>query len=543
MLDRRDFLKGTLTGTMAMGVAGCDAGAYRDTSGSDARGPTVASFELDEVTLQDLQASMESGERSARSITQLYLERIEELDGRGPTLRSIIEVNPEALDIADQLDAERRASGPRGPLHGIPVLLKDNIDTADRMTTTAGSLALQGSIPSRDAPVAARLRAAGAVLLAKANMSEWANFRGARSSSGWSARGGQCLNPYGLNRTPCGSSSGSAAAVAANLAPVAIGTETDGSIVCPSAITGIVGIKPTVGLWSRTGVIPISHSQDTAGPMTRTVRDAAVLLGVATGVDAADPATAASEGNAHSDYTQFLDPAGLRGARVGVARNFTGFPNAVIALLDQAAQAMRDQGAVIVDPADVRQLSSEESDQELLVLDYEFKDGINKYLATLGPGSAMKTLDDLIAFNEANAVTELAFFGQERFTSAAAKGPLTDAAYLDAARTIQRLTREEGIDAVMAEHDLQAVVVPTTGPAWLIDHVLGDRFDAGFSTSHAAIAGYPSITLPMGFTGGLPVGLTFMGRRWSEPVLLRLAYAFEQATQHRLPPTFPSVVI
>jgi amidase len=540
MIDRREFLKrGAAAGAgLSLGAAGCGP---EDTTGFPITGAgrfNVSAFELDEVTLRDLAAAMESGERSPRSITELYLGRIEELDGRGPMLRSVIETNPDALDVAEQLDAERAAGRVRGPLHGVPVLLKDNVDTHDRMTTTAGSLALAGSIPPADAFIAARLREAGAVLLGKANMSEWANFRGNPSVSGWSGRGGQCRNPYALDRTPCGSSSGSGAAVAANLAPLAVGTETDGSIVCPSPICGIVGIKPTVGLASRSGIIPISHSQDTAGPMARTVWDAAVLLGALTGIDPRDPATQRSEGNTHTDYTPFLDAGGLGGARVGMARGYGGFRAPVTALLEEAAGAMREAGAVLVD-ADLPQM---EGDEELTVLKYEFKADIEKYLATLGPDARMRTLADLIEFNQANAERELQVFGQELFEQSLATGPLTDRAYLDALAAIQRRAREQGIDAVMDEDRLDAIAVPTMAPGWIIDHVLGDHFDSGSSSSPAAVAGYPTITVPMGFLSGLPVGISFVGRAWSEPVLLRIAYAYEQATRHRRAPTFQATV-
>ncbi|MDE0475796.1 MAG: amidase, partial [Gammaproteobacteria bacterium] len=452
-------------------------------------------------------------------------------------LRSMIEINPDALAIADELDAERQANGPRGPLHGIPVALKDNLDTHDRMTTTAGSLALEGSIPPRDSFVAERLRAAGAILLGKANMSEWAYFRGERATSGWSARGGQCVNPYALNRNPCGSSSGSGVAASANLCALTVGTETGGSIMCPSSSNGIVGIKPTVGLWSRSGIIPISHSQDTAGPMTRTVRDAAILLGGAVGVDPRDEATARSEGNSHTDYTQFLDSAGLQGAHIGVARSFTGFDPRVMALFEDAIQAMRDAGAVIVDPANLP-VANWRDELPLIVLEYEFKTDLNAYLATLGPDAPVRTLAEIIEFNEQNAQLEMPYFGQQRMIASQARGPLTDEVYLNAVRTIQRGNREDGIDALMNEHQLDAIVAPTRDLPWTTDHIKGDRLDGGSSAGPAAIAGYPDISVPMGFVSGLPAGISFFGRAWSEPVLIRIAYAFEQATQHRRAPTF-----
>ncbi len=536
-MDRRTFIGTTAAGGAGLAMtSACSAPASDSPGGAQAAGE-IPPFEFDEVTVDDLQRMMESGEHTARSITQAYIERIEAMDRQGPELRSMIEINPDALEIADELDAERRAGGPRGPLHGIPVALKDNLDTHDRMTTTAGSLALEGSIPPRDSFVAERLRAAGAILLGKANMSEWAYFRGERATSGWSARGGQCVNPYALNRNPCGSSSGSGVAASANLCALTVGTETGGSIMCPSSSNGIVGIKPTVGLWSRSGIIPISHSQDTAGPMTRTVRDAAILLGGAVGVDPRDEATARSEGNFHTDYTQFLDSAGLQGARIGVARSFTGFDPRVMALFEDAIQAMRDADAVIVDPANLP-VANWRDELPLIVLEYEFKTDLNAYLATLGPDAPVRTLAEIIEFNEQNAELEMPFFGQQRMIASQARGPLTDEVYLNAVRTIQRGNREDGIDALMNEHQLDAIVAPTRDLPWTTDHIKGDRLDGGSSAGPAAIAGYPDISVPMGFVSGLPAGVSFFGRAWSEPVLIRIAYAFEQATQHRRAPTF-----
>ena len=536
-MDRRTFIGTTAAGGAGLAMTSACAPTASDAPASGSGGSQVPPFEFDEVTVDDLQRMMESGEHTARSITEAYIERIEAMDRRGPELRSMIEINPDALDIADELDAERRADGPRGPLHGIPVALKDNLDTHDRMTTTAGSLALEGSIPPRDSFVAERLRAAGAILLAKANMSEWAYFRGERATSGWSARGGQCRNPYALNRNPCGSSSGSGVAASANLCALTVGTETGGSIMCPSSSNGIVGIKPTVGLWSRSGIIPISHSQDTAGPMTRTVRDAAVLLGGAVGVDPRDEATSASDGNFHTDYAQFLDPAGLRGARIGVARSFTGFDPRVVALFEDAILAMRDAGAVIVDPANLP-VSNWSDELPLIVLEYEFKADLNAYLATLGPDAPVRTLEEIIEFNERNAELEMPHFGQERMIASQARGPLTDEVYLNAVRTIQRGNREDGIDALMNEHQLDAIVAPTRDLPWTTDHIKGDRLDGGSSAGPAAIAGYPDISVPMGFVSGLPAGVSFFGRAWSEPTLIRIAYGFEQATRHRRPPAF-----
>ena len=536
-MDRRAFLKTTAAGGVGLTAnLACAPPASEPRSDAGAQGE-IPPFELDEVTADDLQRMMESGEHTARSITEAYLGRLEALDRQGPELRSMIEINPEALAIADELDAERQANGPRGPLHGIPVALKDNLDTHDRMTTTAGSLALEGSIPPRDSFVAERLRAAGAILLGKLNMSEWAYFRGERATSGWSARGGQCRNPYALDRNPCGSSSGSGTAASANLCALTVGTETGGSIMCPSSSNGIVGIKPTVGLWSRSGIIPISHSQDTAGPMTRTVRDAAILLGGAVGVDPRDEATSRSEGNFRTDYARFCDPAGLEGARIGVARSFTGFDPRVTALFDDAIAAMADAGAEIVDPANLPEAAWND-ELPLLLLEYEFKADLNAYLATLGPDAPVRTLAEIIEFNEANAELEMPHFGQERMIASEARGPLTDEAYLNAKRTIQRANREDGIDALMDEHQLDAIVAPTRDLPWVTDHIKGDRLDGGSSAGPAAIAGYPDISVPMGFVSGLPAGVSFFGRAWSEPVLIRIAYAYEQATRQRRAPTF-----
>ena len=520
---RREFLsQGSLLGAMLL-------------TQSKTTAPAEA-FELEEATVATLQEKMQRGSLTARALAQAYLERIEALDRKGPQLHHVIETNPEALAIAEALDAERKAKGPRGPLHGIPILLKDNLDTADKMTTTAGSLALAGSIPARDSFVARKLRQAGAILLGKANLSEWANIRSNRSVSGWSARGGQARNPYALDRNPCGSSSGSGGGVSANLCALAIGTETDGSIVCPAGVNGVVGLKPTVGLVSRSGIIPIAHSQDTAGPMTRTVRDAAILLGTLTGEDPRDPATGDSRGHAHNDYTRFLDSDGLRGARLGVARKLFGFHPGVDRLMEDALVEMKRLGAVIVDPANIPHLG-EYDESELEVLLYELKADLNAYLAGLGPQAPVRTLADVIAFNQAHRAEEMPFFGQELFLKAQDKGPLSTPAYREALEKDLRLSRTEGIDAVMDELKLDAIVAPTGGPAWTIDPVNGDHFTGGSSTA-AAVAGYPNINVPAGLLFGLPVGISFMGRAWSEPALLRIAFAFEQATKHRRPPRF-----
>src|SRR3989440_5495097 len=501
-------------------------------------------FELEDATIAELQAGMASGKYTSRSITATYLQRVEALDRKGPGLRSVLETNPEALAQATALDTERKAKGPRGPLHGIPILVKDNVATRDRMQSTAGSLALVGVSPPRDAFLVERLRAAGAVLLGKANLSEWANFRSSHSSSGWSGRGGQCRNPYALDRTPSGSSSGSGVAVAASLCAAAIGTETDGSIVSPSTCCSIVGIKPTLGLVSRAGVIPIAHNQDTAGPMARTVADAATLWGALTGVDPHDEATAASAGHSASDYSAALAPAGLKSARLGVCRShFMGYSPGADAVMEGAIDALKRLGAVIVDPADIA-TAGQFDDSEFAVLLYDFKADLNRYLAEWAPGATAKTLADLIAFNERNKGQEMPYFAQEIFVQAEAKGPLTDQDYLRALDKNHLLARTQGIDAVMAEHQLDALIAPTGGPPALIDLVNGDPGGGGSFSSPAAVAGYPHVTVPMGYVAGLPVGLSFVGRPWSEAALIKVAYAYEQATKARRPPKFlPTAVL
>jgi len=497
----------------------------------------VPSFELDEVTIADLQEGMKSGKYTARAITEKYLSRIEAIDKSGPALNSVIEVNPDAVEIAESLDRERKEKGGRGPLHGVPLLIKDNIDTADKMMTTAGSLALVGGPkPPRDSFVAAQLRKAGAVILGKTNLSEWANIRSSHSSSGWSGRGGLTRNPYALDRNPCGSSSGTGAGISANLAAGGIGTETDGSIVCPSSSNGLAGIKPTVGLVSRTGIVPISHSQDTAGPMCRTLRDAAIMLGALTGVDPEDAATNASQGQSHTDYTRFLDENGLKGARIGVARKYFGFSDGVDRVMADAIALMNKQGAMIIDPADIETFGKFD-ESESLVLDYELKADIEKYLARLGPSSPMKNLKDLIDFNNQNAAKEMPYFGQDVFMRAQARGPLTTREYIDALEKNHRLTRIEGIDAVMDKFKLDALIAPTGGPAWITDLVTGDHFGGG-SSNAAAVAGYPNINITAGYMFGLPVGISFFGRAWSEPTLLKIAYGFEHASKARKAPRF-----
>jgi len=543
--SRRSFLQTTLIGGTAATLTPIYAAgaAARDISLAGSTGPQPADvrpFELEEMTIPELQDGMKSGKFTAYSLAEKYLGRIDELDKRGPAVNAIIEINPDALSIADALDQERKAKGPRGPLHGIPVVIKDNIDTADRMMTTAGSLALLGSKPPKDSFVAQKLRAAGAVILGKTNLSEWANSRSSHSTSGWSGRGGLTKNPYALDRNACGSSSGTGAGVSANFATAGIGTETDGSIVCPSSSNGLAGIKPTVGLVSRTGIIPISHSQDGAGSMCRTVRDAAILLGALTGVDPEDTATSASAGKSQTDYSQYCDPNGLKGARIGVGRKYFGISDAVDALMKETLDVLKKQGATLVDPADIETFGKFD-DSEGLVLLYELKADLNAYLARLGPNAPVKTLKDVIEFNDRNHQKEMPYFGQDLLIKAEAKGPLTDKEYLDALAKNHQLAGKEGIDALMDKHQLDAIVGPTGGPAWLTDLVTGDHFTGG-SSNAAAVAGYPNINVTAGYVSGLPVGISFFGRAWSEPTLIKLAYSFEQATKTRRSPRFLSSV-
>jgi len=524
-MDRRDFLlAGTIASLAAPGIV-MSANAP----------PTV-----EELTLADIAAAFADGRLTSQRLTQLYLNRIHALDHHGPNLSAVIETNPHALDIAAELDRERQSHGPRGALHGVPILIKDNVETADRMMTTAGSLALEGWYAPKDAPLVARLRAAGAVILGKTNLSEWANFRSTHSVSGWSGRGGQTRNPYALNRTPSGSSSGSAVAVSANLCAVAVGTETDGSIVSPASVNGIVGLKPTLGLVSRSGIVPIAHSQDTAGPLARSVRDAAVLLGSMVGPDAADPASGAVGDRFQSDYARFLDPDGLRGARLGIARRFFAESAPLNAFLDQCVATLQRAGAIIVDPADLP-MHGAASAAEQDVLLYEFKADLNVYLARLPGEFPVRTLADLIRFNEAHAAQEMPVFDQELLRQAQAKGSLDEAAYQGARETCLTATRSGGIDAVLCEHNLDAIVSLTSGPAWLIDSVNGDA-DSGGCSSPAAVAGYPHITVPAGLYRGLPVGLSFFGAAFSEPKLIKLASGFENTAKGRAVPRFlPSV--
>ena len=533
VMDRRTLLRyAGAGGVMAL----LPVGAGRSAAAPAAQAAKAETFELEEVSILDLQKRMVSGEESALSLTEKYLARIEALDRRGPELRSVIEINPDAPAIAEKLDQERKAGRVRGPLHGVPILIKDNIGTADRMTTTAGSLALEGSIPSSDSFIAKMLRESGAVILGKTNLSEWANFRSTHSSSGWSGRGGQCRNPYALDRNPSGSSSGSGAATAANLCAASIGTETDGSIVSPSNNCSLVGIKPTLGFASRAGIIPIAHSQDTPGPMCRTVTDAAILLGAISGTDPADPATKESTAKAFRNFAKLLDPKGLEGARIGVPRKvFFGQSAPADRVVERAIEEMKRLGAVVVDPADVENASAFEK-TELEVLLYEFKADLNAYLAGL-PGARPRTLSALIEFNEKNRDREMPYFGQEIFVMAEKKGPLTEKAYREALEKNLKLSQKEGIDKTMDKHRLDALVAPTSGPPSLIDLVNGDYGVNGSSTV-PAIAGYPHITVPAGYDFGLPVGISFFGRPWTEPTLIRVAYAYEQATKHRRPPRF-----
>lgn len=518
-MKRRDFLQATVA-TCAVAIAN--------------PAPALpAAFELDELTISDLQQGLQSGKYSSRELVEKYSDRISEIDKKGPALYSVIEMNPDAEKIAADLDRERKDKGSRGPLHGIPILIKDNIDTHDRMMTTAGSLALIGSKPARDAFVAQRLREEGAVILGKTNLSEWANFRSTKSSSGWSGRGGQTKNPYALDRNPCGSSSGSGAAVAANLCAAAIGTETDGSIVCPSSANSLVGIKPTVGLIRGSGIIPIAHSQDTAGPMTRTVRDGAIILGA---LASTNPREHTNRLPAPVDYTQYLDKDGLRGMRLGIARKHFGFNDRVDKLMNDLLAEMKKMGAMLVDPADIP-TSGKFDDSEFEVLLYEFKADLNAYLAGLGPQAPVRSLKDVIEFNEKNRDREMPYFGQDIMIKAEAKGPLTSKAYIQALRKNHLLTRSQGIDFVMKKHRLDALVAPTGGPSWPTDWINGDHFTGGYSSA-SAVAGYPHITVPAGYVFGMPVGISFFGGANSEPKLIKIAYAFEQATKVRRPPKF-----
>lgn len=497
------------------------------------RSEPIPAVWLEEMTISQLQQGYKNGKYTVKQVVADYLSRIEAIDRKGPNLNSVIIVNPDAVQIAEDLDMEMKEGKLRGPMHGIPVILKDNIDTHDQMPTTGGSIALRNSFPLKDSYIAKKLRDAGVVIIAKANLSEWANFRADVSSSGWSGIGGQTKNPYVLDRNPCGSSSGSGASVSANLTMLAIGTETNGSIVCPSNNNGIVGIKPTVGLLSRSGIIPISFSQDTPGPMGRTVEDAVICLGSLTGIDSSDSKTLASAGNFHTDYSVFLKKNGLKGKRIGLLKDEMGFSEKVDTLIRQAVAVLKSQGAEVVEIKSPRGSYSRLSYQVLL---YEFKDGINKYLASLGEHAPVKNLKELIEFNKKDSV-ELKWFDQKIFITSEAKGDLESKEYKDALAGMLKGSREDGIDRLLKENNLDAIMAPTGSPAWKTDLLLGDHFVGG-SSSLAAISGYPSITVPAGFIGELPVGISFFGKAWSEPVLIEIAYGFEQATKHRRSPKF-----
>lgn len=515
-------------------MTACQTPSKIDASSNPKTDIPTDNFVFKEYTIDQAQAAFQKGELTIVELTQAYLDRIAAIDDSGPMLNAVIQVNPDALEIAAALDAELKAGKSRGPMHGIPILLKDNIDTHDKMETTAGSRALKGSQPLTDSWVAAKLRAAGAVILGKANLSEWANFRGEKSSSGWSGVGGQTHNPYIIDRNPCGSSSGSGAAVSANLTMLAIGTETNGSIVCPSSANGIVGIKPTVGLLSRSGIIPISFTQDTPGPMARTVKDAAICLGTMVGLDQKDSKTTASAGKSYTDYTQFLKANGLKGKRIGLYKKPFGKMESVDRLTLQAVDYLKSQGAEIIEVEEIFEPEARSASFEVML--YEYKDGLNQYFASLGENAPIKNLAELIEFNKKDPV-EMDFYQQEYLEMAQAKGDLESDGYKVALHMMKELSQKKGIDRVMDEHRLDAIIAPTGSPAWKTDHKNGDKFHLG-SSSPAAMSGYPNITLPMGFVGELPVGLSFFGRAWSEPILLEIVYAYEQGTKHRKAPKF-----
>jgi amidase len=545
-MNRRIFLKAASLASLALPTLVVNACGPSDATGKSTAGTSVDSLstdglsgksELNELTIYELQERMKSGTHTSRSITEMYLQRIEAIDKNGPALRSVIEVNPDAVTIADAMDQERKAGKVRGPLHGIPVLIKDNIDTKDKMSTSAGSLALEGHRAATDAFIVRKLRESGAVLLGKTNLSEWANFRSSRSSSGWSSRGGQTKNPYDPTRSPCGSSSGSGVAVAANLCAVAIGTETDGSVVCPAAMNGIVGIKPTVGLLSRSGIIPISHTQDTAGPMGRTVTDAVILLGALTGIDAEDKVTQESEGKALKDYTSFLDVNGLQGKRIGIEKSLLKGHEGVDALLQKAIDLLKSKGATIIE-VDVMPKMNEISGSEFTVLQYEFKDGLNRYLSKANAN--VKSLKEVIAFNKKNEAKAMPFFKQEILESSEAKGGLDEKEYVEALRKNLRISRTT-IDQVLKKNKLDAISGPTYGPSWCNDLINGDHFTGYGLSTPAAVSGYPHITVPMGLVQGLPIGLSFFGTAYSEPELIKIAFAYEQSSKNRVAPTLKTM--
>ena len=532
-MKRRSFIQLTALGTTVplISLNSC----VTDKSQDDDEANGFKKFELEEKTVAELQEGMKSGQYSSRRICEMYLDRIKAVDQSEGGLNSVMELNPDALSIADRLDTERASGNVRGPLHGIPIMVKDNIDTADKMMTTAGALAMVGNIASEDAFIIRKLREAGAVLLGKTNLSEWANFRSERSSSGWSGRGRQTHNPYALNRNPCGSSAGSGAAVSANLCAITIGTETNGSIVCPSSSNGVVGIKPTVGLWGRSGIIPISETQDTAGPMARSVADAVALLGPLTGPDPRDERTNESEGKSYSDYSQFLNKDGLQGKRIGVMRSSFGFHEKVDKIMEEAITIMEKAGATIIDPVEFK-TRREFGNSGYQVLLYEFKDGVNKYLSSAN--AKVKTLAEVIEFNKTNRGESMPYFEQEILEKAEEKGDLNTVEYKEALEKVLTLSREKGIDATLAEDKLDAIIAPTGGPAWPIDLINGDHFGGG-SSSPAARAGYPNITVPAGYVFGLPVGMSIFSGAYKEPELIAMAYAFEQASKVRVAPTLP----
>jgi amidase len=535
-MNRRNFLRnGSLAGLSLSILSTSSCNTPKESGDTSSKGSdNTDNFSLNELSVDELQQKMSSGELTARKITELYLKRIEDIDNNGPTLNSVIEVNPDALSIADALDKERKEGKVRGPLHGIPILIKDNIDTGDKMMTTAGALALEGNIASQDAFIVTQLRNAGAVILGKTNLSEWANFRSERSTSGWSSRGGQTRNPFVLDRNPCGSSSGSGSAVSANLCSIAIGTETNGSIACPSSTNGVVGIKPTVGLWSRSGIIPISATQDTAGPMTRSVRDAVILLGALTGVDANDSATSASNGKSKQDYTSFLKADGLKGKRIGVEKQFLKSHEGVDAILTKALDQIRNAGAEIIE-VELIKLTRPVGGEEYNVLKYEFKDGVNKYLSKAN--AKVKSLEEVIRFNKDNEPKAMPYFKQEILESSQALGDLNTKEYKDALDKLLKTVRG-AIDGLFKEHKLDAICGPANGPSWCIDMINGDYFTGYGTYSPAAIAGYPSITVPMGQVFELPIGLSFIGKQFGEGELIEIAYAYEQASKNRVAPKF-----
>jgi len=534
-LTRRTLI-GAAAGTAALAGATPLLGQAPAGAPAPAPHPGTRPFELAGLGLAELRRGLESGRFTSRRLVELYLERIAAVD-RGPGgTNAVAEVNPEALALADQLDRERKAGKVRGPLHGLPILVKDNLGSADGMETTAGSLALVGAKPAKDAFAVRRLRESGALLLGKTNLSEWANFRSTRSTSGWSGRGGQVRNPHALDRNPCGSSSGSGVAPAADLCAAAVGTETDGSVTCPAAMNGIVGLKPTVGLISRSGIVPISHTQDTAGPMGRTVEDVAILLGALAGSDLTDPATAESAGHVLPDYTRDLKEKALAGARLGVVRHYFGWHPEIDRQMEDLLKVLAGLGAVLVDPVEIPH-HGDLDPHEFEVLLFEFKHDLNAYLAELPDRGQPRTLAALIDWNRAHAREEMPWFGQELFEQAEAKGPLTDEAYTKALAEARRLSRAEGIDAALAAQRLDALVCPSMGPAYPTDWVNGDHY-GGSCTSPPAVAGYPHLTVPAGFVHGLPWGLSFLGGAWSESKLLGYGFAFEQATKARRAPAF-----